>query len=509
MIVNIHNKILIFKYKELSLQPFTKVNKRQLIACEIATVIILLGLIFWSVKPLLEEWGVLNAFNSRGIAFIFDNGLSIAMRPLHLTAYALQWLLGNGHPFGVTAAVGVIMMLRYIVVRWAVTPLIKGQTRWLLATLAAVLIGWSGAWLGRFTPATLSAVFFFAVLGFSIRLSHKWSYAWALGCIISTSFILLSYQGLAFCLLVMPLLPLFCTDSVKKSKIETLHSIIRISFPIGLTLIIYGLYSIIMTLKQPEGYEATLAGDSARLLTLEGFINHINTAFSTAFGQELLLLPILIFIALFIHWYHTPDTINPKYLMFDKVKVSLLVVLLPCLSTIYISSAHIRDTDRVLYPLSVGFVIVCVLIAIKNRNANINNQKSNHAPFIIVLILLTSSIITASHVKKYATIQSDVLNQTISAIDNNHSTSSIIIRDMTGTLGDVYTLLPPIMTDALAINGKKIDATICTPISVDRLHPIAQRYPIPSTERCEEMANKPNGTLILTAQFINNSLTIK
>lgn len=80
---------------------------------------------------------------------------------------------------------------------------------------------------------------------------------------------------------------------------------------------------------------------------------------------------------------------------------------------------------------------------------------------------------------------------------------------MTGTLGDVYTLLPPIMTDALAINGKKIDATICTPISVDRLHPIAQRYPIPSTERCEEMANKPNGTLILTAQFINNSLTIK
>jgi len=490
------------------LQPFTKENKRQLIACEVVTVLILLGLIFWSVRPLLEEWKVLNAFNSQGITFLFDNGLSIAMRPLHLSAYALQWLLGYGHTFGVTATVALMMLLRYIVVRWAVTPFIQGQTRWMLATLAAVLIGWSGAWLGRFTPATLSAFFFFAVLGFSIRLAQKWSYVWACGCIISVSFILLSYQGLALCLLVIPLMPLFWTDGAEKLNTKTFHAVVRIFCPIALTLIIYSIYSIIISQSQPEGYEATLAGDSARLLTFNGFIDHISTGFSTAYGQELLLLPILLFIALFIHCYHTYDNNHENNIIIDQIKIVLLVILLPCLSIIYISALHIRDTDRVLYPLSIGFVLVCVLIAIKHKSSDIFNHKLTNAPFVIIIVLLTSSTISAYHIKKYASIQSDVLRQTIAAIDE-HAATSVIIRDMTGTIGDVYTFLPPILTDALATYGKKIDATICTPISVDRLHPVAQRYPIPSTERCEEMANKPNGALILTAQFINNSLIIK
>jgi hypothetical protein len=59
---------------------------------------------------------------------------------------------------------------------------------------------------------------------------------------------------------------------------------------------------------------------------------------------------------------------------------------------------------------------------------------------------------------------------------------------MTGKLGDVYTLYQTTLTDALALTGdERVMATICTPLSVDRVHPVANRFPIPSTQRCEDL----------------------
>jgi len=37
-----------------------------------------------------------------------------------------------------------------------------------------------------------------------------------------------------------------------------------------------------------------------------------------------------------------------------------------------------------------------------------------------------------------------------------------MVRDYTGILGDVYTFLPPTLTDAMAISGIAIPADICT-----------------------------------------------
>src|SRR5690606_7880948 len=114
--------------------------------------------------------------------------------------------------------------------------------------------------------------------------------------------------------------------------------------------------------------------------------------------------------------------------------------------------------------------------------------------------------ISAVHVKRYSEIQNTVIGSTLSAL-GGAETAGVVIVDYTGTLGDVYTFLPPSLEAALSYYGKDVDANICTPLGVDRIHPIARRYPISSTQRCEELPD-PVGSVILHARMVQGALQI-
>ncbi len=488
------------------------VNRRQLIVLESLTLLTLLILIFWSVEPLLEEWSILNAFNAHGLGYLQSFAPEITMRPLHLTPFVMEWVLGNGRPVGVAAGIGVLLIMRYFVVRWAVSPFFHGHSRWIAATLAAVLVAWPGVWLGRFSSAQLSAVFFFAALGFAIRLFERWSSAWAIGCACSVLLLLMTYQGLALCLIAIPFVSLFwhpTGDSMATAieKNEKLNKAARILLAVTVGFAFYGAYWYVMSrVMGNAGYEGALAADSSRLLSAAGLWSHIEAAFATAYGQEALLLPFLILIALFLRWHESGTLGFVKSRFLTGSVLFLFVVLLPLLSLIYVNELHIHDIDRVLFPVSMGFVLVCIAILRQSQNEHPVHSKLLSAS-IIVMTILTMSGLVAHQIKHYGYIQNIVIGQTLAATKQNNSLS-VVVRDMTGTLGDVYTLLPPTLTDALSVYGKSITATICTPSSVDRIHPVARRYPIPSTRRCEELPAAPDNTLFLSARLVDGLLTV-
>lgn len=494
------------------MSPQSNVDGRLPVVLESLTLLVLVVLVFWSVAPLLEEWGLINALNAQGLGYLRSFAPEIIMRPLHLTPYTLQWALGNGNPVGVAAGVGVLMVMRYFVVRWAVTPFLKGNGRWVVATLAAVLVAWPGVWLGRFSSAQLSAVFFFAALGFAIRLFQRRSLGMGIGLACSVLLLLLTYQGLLLCLFALPFLSIFwhrTSDSMAANaeKNDTINKAVRIFIPLSAGFVVYGIYWFAMSRMMGNGgYEGSLAASSIRLLSASGLWSHVEAAFSTAYGQDVFLLPLLILIASFLYWNEAGPVDTVKSRLITGALVFLVVSLLPLLSMIFVSELHIRDIDRVLYPVSIGFVLVCLTIQIRYRDRHSAHSTLLSSSLIVVALLTTSGLL-ASQVKNYANIQSVVIGQTLVAA-NKSNVHSVIIRDMTGTLGDVYTLLPPTLTDAISVYGKSITATICTPSSVDRIHPVARRYPIASTQRCEELPAASDGTIILTARSVNGLLTL-
>lgn len=490
--------------------PLGVVNKRRLIILESFTVLTLMALTFWSVGPLLEEWDLFRAFNEHGLTYIQIFAPSIPMRPLHLTAYALQWLLGAGQPVGVALVTGLLMVIRYLVARWAVTPFLFGYDRWVVAVLAATLVFWPGVWLGRYGSAQLSAILFFVALGFSVRLYQRWSTIWAIGCTVSVALMLAMYQGLTLCLAAIPFASLLwgqISDAKISSTYSKFNNTIRICFAVGAGFVLYGIYWLVVSsMVGGSGYEGALVTDSARLLTVAGLWAHIEAAYKTAYEQSPQLLPLLLMMAFLLCKKSLEKLETPSSRIPATGLVFLLVGSLPILSIIYVNASHILDVDRVLFPVSAGFVLVCISLLAHFRRSCSNNLELLSAS-VVVAVVLISSVLVANGVRHYVQLQRSVIDQTWSAVEKG-DWKSVMIRDTTGTLGDVYTFLGPALGNASTVLGRNLTANICTPLSVDRMHPVAQRFPITTTPYCEGLPATTDATLILTARWINGVLVV-
>jgi hypothetical protein len=487
-------------------KPFRNSSTGRLLAVEFGTIFILVVLTFWAVRPLLEEWGMLHTFKIHGFQYVWIFAESAPMRPLHLVPAGLNWALGHGHPLGVAAATSLMLVARYLVVRWAVTPLLGPYERWVVASMAAVLMTWTGIWLGRFGPAHLSLILFFGAVGFSIRLSRQWTFKAAIGCIVSVALMLGGYQGLALCLVALPMFALLW-DTPKLPAPGVFARYRRVAY-LAVTLasgfVAYGLYSVVATRVLGGGYESTLAQNSGQLLTVAGMSQHIARAYSTAFGGTV-VLPLLLLLALYLSHISMRADSSRRELPGYALAV-FLVGLLPLFAIIYVNTLHSGDPDRVLFPVASGFVLIAISVLAWRRTAATDLIHGREAA-CIVLVLLAASFIGASSVKKFSRLQETVIQQTVSAIGKQQP-RSVLLRDTTGLLGDVYTLLNPLFTEALAVHGQTVSATICTPNAIDRIHPDARRYPIATTERCEAIQGLPAPVLTLTVRDEGGRITV-
>ena len=488
-----------------------KNNQKRLLLLELGTLAVLSVLTLWSVRALLEEWGLFSAFNAHGLGYIKQFAAEIPMRPLHLVPAAMYWEIMGGRTSGVAVSTLVLLVLRYLVARWAITPLFKGHDRWIVATLAAVLLAWPGAWLGRFAPAQFSALMFFLAFGFAVRVYRCWSLPAAIGCIVSILLLLCTYQALALCLVSLPLFALLWAvrdRSVPRVGLMAEHkAALRVAFTIAFSFVLYGVYAFLVSRGGGGGYEAQLAQSSGRLLTIEGLSTHIGGAYLTVFGGAPLLLPLLLVVAFYLQADRAGHggTTQPGWR--GPVVAAGLVTALPLFSLIYLNAGHITDPDRVMFPVSVAFVIVAASL-LAWRRAEGQPDGGQLRAVVIVGALLLASTVMAYQIKKYANVQRQVLTQAIAAIDAAQP-RSLLIQDATGNLGDVYTLLNPTLSQALEVHKRHVDATICTLSSVDRIHPDAQRYPIPTTLRCEDVPPQAAPVMVLVARKENGMITLR
>jgi hypothetical protein len=482
-------------------------DSRQLVALELFTIIILCVLATWSVRPLLEEWGLFQAFAKNGLGYILSIYSLTAMRPLTLVPSAMQWLSGAGQPVGVGIVAGLLLVARYFIVRWAVTPLLDLSARWIFATIATTLIGWPGLWLARFSSAQVSSVCFFAVLGFCVRINRRPSIIHAAGAAACILIMLMFYQALALAVLAIPLLALWIPEGGENSIKGRLLRMIRVGWPLFAGFLLYVLYCMIAYASVAGIYEVGLLGRPDNHITLAWVWTNIRTAYGTVFLGNNLYLSSLILILGCIMVYDKQLAYKPVSLISVFSLCMLLLLSLPLLSLTYMDIGHLRDPERVLFPVSVGFCLIALPICyIFQRSIGVDAQIQR--ALVLVLALLISSAHSAIEVRRDWDFQERAILQVRDIIRSTGSTS-IIIRDETGLLGDVYSFLGPAMTNALAVYGTQADVTICTPNAIDRLHSKAKRYPIPTTPRCEDLPSSRDGRMILHTTSIDGDLRIQ
>lgn len=468
-------------------------NGGGLVALEIFTLLVLIAIIYLCGWPLLEEWGLFEAFRVQGVSYVWS-AVVHTVRPLHLIPYAMQWLLGGGHRLtGVASGTALLLLLRYLVARWAVTPFLRGYGRWVVATMAATLVPWEGAWLGRYASAQLAAVFFFVVLGAVIRLFSRWSILWAGICSLCVLLLLATYQGLFLCLAVLPLALLLWHNGDQTRYVEPASTGFRIAaiyVAIGMGGVLYGLYWFAISHLLGSGiYEEGLAAGAGG----SGAFVHIKAMYVTAYLHQAMELPLLAAIVCLLCWrgLATIKEGASQWLLLSLIFLCLMM--LPLLGLIYVSELHLHDPERINYPLSVGLVLLAasLLIHFSRRRAGAMPGLSG---VMIVLILLMNCGLVAASIRENVVLQKSVLRQAVSLV-RKYKPQSLIIRDQTGKLGDVYTLYQTTLHEALAaMANENVAATICTPLSVDRLHPVANRFPIPSTPRCEDLPELKQGS---------------
>lgn len=465
---------------------------RSLLVHEIVGVGMLFALAAWSMRPLLEEWGMFFAFNVHGARYFilhFENG---PLRPLHILSYWLQWLAAGGQPVGVGIVGGLLVVARYLVVRWAVATLLPTAQGAVLAFLCAACVGWSGMWLGRFGAGQIASILFFAVVGFSIRLASRMSVGHMLGSLACTLLILTIYQAP---LLVMATLPFIAGFGLwgRAEHDAAWRRFLRVGIPLAGGLIVYLGYGALIYRSLGAGYEGNLeAGFTLR--TLQGNFIRI---YATVFLKQPYMLAFLLFVLCAM----APMMRGRRYPLLGTAPYFLAVLLLPVFSLIYPSAAHTNDPERMMFPVFLGFSLV-VMLAMAASRADMPAAR----PILPVIVpMLAWALFCAIEVHSYWKLQSYVVRN-VEAFSVQHHRQKLVIADYTGVLGDIYTLYQGTLSAALLSRGMKAEATICAPADIDRLHPLAARFPVPSTLRCTD---KELTEADMVAQMVDGRLRLK
>jgi hypothetical protein len=487
-------------------------TERRVLALEAATILVIAGLALWSVRPLLEEWGTLNGFNELGPFYPWSDGFGdLALRPLHMGGYLLQWVAGGGRPIGVAIVAALVMVARYAVIRWAVSPFMRPLERWVVSTFGAVLFAWPGAWFGRYIAAQISALLFFAAVGFSLRLARRATVRAVVFGVLAACAALLFYQALAIAMLLVSVLGAAWAWH-RAAPDGKVRSATAAAAPFAIGLGLYFLLVAVVAVAGAGGYEARMIGEP---VSLRFILDRVFAVYASAFGDNVLTAPLLLAVATgFLLAAFAGASRLPRRATFAVA--ALAVLALPTISLPYVSLLHARDLDRTLFPVSVGFVAVLIAIGIRAGTHDGELRQTRIAPSVmLVLVCLVLSTALAHQARAYWNIQSSIIVQMLSL--ELRADERVVLKDTTGVLGDMYTFHTAPNPDgiqrtrlrtALRLYGVDRDIQLCTPSGTDRLHPVARRHPVPTTARCEEESGPPPQGRFLVAKWGPSGIVI-
>ena len=421
---------------------------------EATTVIALFVVALLYARPELEGWGVQDAFRSLGLidgykAFV-ANAPTRLLEPLPIE---LAWMLGHGGGWGIGAVYGLIVAGKYAAARWTVTSVILGPARWMLATLAVVMLPWEGEWRAHNMAQQVAAILVILALGFALRVALNRDARLPIGLFFSVVLALLSYEGVALCVLAIPLVVLMAVGSSDTARVwgATLTS-----------LVAYGAYFAVVNVMSTSTYHHLVLADEQpirhplRLLMSLYETAYLSSPFTLA--ALVLLLGVAVSIA------------DPR-LQVSRVRVvktTIGLVVIPLLALPYaVNFYFLADIERVGLPTGIGVVFLSVIVTSGRGSPKPILASSSIAVIPVVAMIAFAAADAYACYRPYA-VERSVLTLTADAVQNDHAAHEFLLLDYTGQLGDTYTFLnPDVFRQAAKVFGINVPIDICRPVEID------------------------------------------
>ena len=473
------------------LHRLVRPQSRMLLILEIATLMVLVSLALAFARPQLEGWGVLEAFRVAGIEGGFKQFFHGApARMLEPVPLAIAWVLGHGAIWALALVYGFELAAKYVTARWAVSPLVRGANGWVVATLAAVMLPWAGAWHGHNMAQQLAAVFMLVALGASLRLRERVRIGWL---VLGTAGVLLSlltYEALVLCALALPLVVLFSSRGPLRSSVRPA---VRSALPAIFGIIIYSIfYYLAQSLIVSKVYHEILLSGPQALKTPMKVLKYL---YSTTYVDFPLTTTLLVAVVAWLVGSAVLALPDRKERKTSIVAIAVTFVMLPLLSLIYaVNFYFLSDIERLGFPLGFGFLLLCVTVLARFSPPD---QRLSGGLVVVAAMLVWAGADAYKSYRPYE-LQRNVLDQT-KALVRESNAHFVLLRDWTGTLGDYYTfLVPGTLQQAMGVEGVPINIGLCTPEGVDRVHPQMRKFQGGSgVPRCETLPPASQPQLVL------------
>lgn len=422
---------------------------------------------------LLEEWGFALAWQSEGWAGFVPRLRLTAGRPLHLLPHYVGLAASSGGFVGEYAVLAGLAIAQLLLAAWALRTLVPSAAlRWALAVAVALHPWWPAGGVLRYLPAQFAVTLTLLWFGLAIRYLQRGPRRLVAFSAAALLLGLLAYQALlvAVLVIVVPLAVLLTSDRRRRL------------LAVGSTAVVVALdvvYTVTLApIISPESYEASISGSQIAPLQLARAI--VRTVVHTPPLWGMLALTLVV-VAVFVGL--TRPSPGARW----TVWLGLALIAAPGAGLAYAANAaHLNDAERIALPIgAVAWVVLCLAASLVGE-ASLRRLRGGAAG---VVLALTGAMTVAwySTWTGYAASQADLL-AVVGPIRAETATEDIVVVvDETGSYGDVYTLLPPYLDIALAVEGYGAGAVICTPDDVERNQPTAAKFPIPTTPSCTDV----------------------
>jgi hypothetical protein len=460
-------------------------------------MVLVLALSLAFARPLVEEWALSNYWHTYGVDHYFALARAWPIRPLQAVPSALAWVIGGRAVVGYAVAFALVLAAKYLAMRWAVGAYLTAQATWLAATMALVLLPWVALWRMRYAAVGLAAALLFVALGALLRNGDRLTIRWTAIGAVATALMLAAYQGPAACSLVLPFVVVAGLSGREGPRPGLVRRWLVAFAPIAGGFVLYAMYSaLIVQVVGNAGYEGRVAGANAHPLDPMQYVHDVRWLYGTAYGLVPSTLPMLLGLLLAV----LGPVVSAVPVRASQLRwaagLGAGVVLLPLLGLSYAAlPALLLDPDRVSFAVGAGFTLVTV-------TALLRFAPSDGSPSVpaaprplgrlvvpgIVAGLLVWSLLLGNENRRQFEVQDSVATQAAHAVTAAGATT-VMLKDWSGRLGDVYSLYPSIAFPAIVAHGANglTKAVLCTPPGVERYTPTARQLRWPTTERCDKV----------------------
>lgn len=470
-------------------------SRWQLIAVLLATALVVFFFQFrpWE-KGLLEDWQFALVWRSTGLSGYFDLLPGTVGRPLHLVAAFAGLALSNGGFVGMYVVLGLVSVGQFLIILWSFWSFSTHRALiWTAAFLLAVHPWWPAGDILRFLPAQVSCLGLCVFIGFVMRYLNGMSWGNLIVAAISACLALLTYQALAATFLVFIVMAVVLVKQYSLKR--TIAALLSAVTPV-VAVFIYTVF--IAPILVPGSYEASLQGGGLGLIASLKAIAKTMLLHAPGAVMTLLLLALttIIFgLSRLVTWRQTS-------------LILLIIVFSPLSALAYASSPlHVNDPERISFPIGTTAWLAMLALPVLARPV-----KNISIALVAVGLCVLAVIAAAIGLKQwtgYSATQADVLRWIAPAVAAAGPTDRVLVMDSSGTLGDVYTFLPPHIWFASQVEfNKDTQVDLCTVDGIVRNHPSAAVYPIDTTQDCSDLIIEGTRTVVTSESLAGENVSV-